>query len=232
MTPSIQELSQPRKTCKQGHSYSAPLPQCPTCKAAWRQANMGILIESQRRSYAKHRSERIKGAIQWRRKNWNHWYQKEAERMSTPEQKQKLREARRKTSVRRIWAKMIYRCSNPKDPSYRLYGARGIRVCERWMAFECFAEDMGPRPSMRHSVERKNNNEGYCPDNCKWATYAEQARNTRRTHLLTFNGKTQCMADWALEMGITTSLLSMRINRQGWTTEKALTYRSSRNYDD
>lgn len=75
---------------------------------------------------------------------------------------------------------MISRCHNPRTPNFINYGARGIAVCDRWrLSFQCFMEDVGPRPGPRHSLERKNNSEGYNPDNCKWATKAEQMLNRR-----------------------------------------------------
>lgn len=79
----------------------------------------------------------------------------------------------------RIWLGMRQRCSNPKATGYQNYGGRGIRVCERWTSFEHFWTDMGPRPTSAHSIERKNSNGNYCPENCKWATKAEQSANQR-----------------------------------------------------
>lgn len=78
-----------------------------------------------------------------------------------------------------VWAEMIQRCTNPKNPSYYRYGGRGIRVCKRWRySFLAFRNDMGPRPE-GYTLERKNNNKGYYPNNCKWATYLEQNNNRR-----------------------------------------------------
>lgn len=77
------------------------------------------------------------------------------------------------------WAGMLQRCYNTKSTAYYLYGRRGITVCERWKTFENFAADMGERPSPTHSIDRKDNDKGYSPDNCRWATKKQQSQNTR-----------------------------------------------------
>jgi hypothetical protein len=79
------------------------------------------------------------------------------------------------------WHSMQQRCNNPKSQSYYLYGARGISICERWMMFQNFAADMGERPTPRHSLDRKDSEKGYSPENCRWATPKEQQQNTRRS---------------------------------------------------
>lgn len=89
------------------------------------------------------------------------------------------------------WSNMLQRCSNPNNKSYKNYGGRGITVCVRWRTdFWSFVADMGDRPTRGHSLERMDNNLGYTPENCVWATRVEQGRNRRNNHLVTYDGKT------------------------------------------
>jgi hypothetical protein len=97
----------------------------------------------------------------------------------------------------KIWRGMRKRCSDLKDPDY---GGRGISICERWESYENFLSDMG-EPPVSMSLERKNNELGYSPENCRWATQKEQTRNTRRTRLISWRGRTQSLASWAEEIG-------------------------------
>lgn len=120
------------------------------------------------------------------------------------------------------WDAMKKRCNNPNSDNFSNYGGIGIAICERWQSFENFYADMGPRPSASHSIERKNGLLGYFPENCKWATPEEQARNKRTTVLLTFHGETMCMKDWAVKFGIGASCFRKRLLK-GWTIERALT---------
>ncbi len=84
-----------------------------------------------------------------------------------------------KTLIYGIWRTMLSRCRNPKFPTFKRYGARGVRVCERWYKFENFLSDMGPRPSDNHSLDRIDNAGNYEPGNVRWATKAEQNLNRR-----------------------------------------------------
>lgn len=127
------------------------------------------------------------------------------------------------TSEYVAWILMKRRCYNRKSKDYIWYGKRGITVCDRWLSsFENFLEDMGERPSKRHSVERKDNEKGYCPDNCKWATPKEQANNKRTNHLVEFNGKRMTLMQWERELGIPNTRIRARL-KLGYTPEQAIT---------
>lgn len=126
--------------------------------------------------------------------------------------------------IRAVWRTMIHRCHKQKSTSYPQYGGRGIVVCERWRtSFALFKEDIGPRPSTKHSIDRINNDGPYEPKNCRWATRAEQARN-RRSNLrkLTLNGETLTVYEWAVRTGITHTTLTRRL-KQGWSDEAIIT---------
>lgn len=115
---------------------------------------------------------------------------------------------------------MKSRCSNPRHPKYQSYGARGIKVCTRWKSFANFLADMGEAPAGL-SLDRKNNDGHYEPGNCRWATRAEQASNTRLTRRITFNGLTMSRAAWERRLGLGPCTLTYRL-QQGWPLEKAL----------
>ena len=126
------------------------------------------------------------------------------------------------TPEHRVWKSMRGRCYNKKSMDYYLYGGRGIVVCARWRySFTNFLADMGKRPSAKHSIERKNVNENYEPENCIWALPTVQSRNTRRTVNITAFGKTQCQKDWSIELGISEGTITYRL-RKGLTPEEAL----------
>ena len=128
-----------------------------------------------------------------------------------------------KTTTHAIWMGMIQRCHNKNSKDYYRYGAKGITVCDRWRTFEHFYADMGERPEGK-SLDRIDNSKGYSQDNCRWATASEQVRNSSQTHWVTINGRTQTIGDWLAETGIKhTSTYWRRVNKRGWSIEKALT---------
>lgn len=128
----------------------------------------------------------------------------------------------RKTREYKIWGGMIQRCDNSNSKAFRHYGGRGISVCRRWKKYENFLADMSRSPSPEHSLDRINNNGNYEPENCRWATWNEQARNRKTNKLLEYNGKSQCLAAWAEELGINYGTLNGRLKR-GMTVERAFT---------
>jgi hypothetical protein len=122
----------------------------------------------------------------------------------------------------RSWWGMIRRCYYARATRFERWGGRGITVCERWKTFEGFLADMGEKPE-GSSLERIDNDKGYSPENCKWATPKEQARNTRRNRLLTFNGITLPLVSWVERTGLKRTAITQRIDSYGWTIEQALT---------
>lgn len=120
-----------------------------------------------------------------------------------------------------IWNGMIQRCTNPKNKSYPDYGGRGIKVDPRWLDFANFYSDMGQRPGPEYSIDRKENDLGYEPGNCRWATPEEQVNNKRSNRLLTYNGKTQNLKKWSIELGIKHRTIITRLHR-GWSVERTL----------
>lgn len=120
----------------------------------------------------------------------------------------------------KVWATMKSRCRNPKVGCYASYGARDITVCERWDKFENFIEDMGRAPAGM-SLDRIDNNRGYSPDNCGWATRIEQARNRRDNRIITHAGISRTLQEWANAVGISRERISDRL-KTGWAVADAL----------
>lgn len=119
------------------------------------------------------------------------------------------------------WHSMKQRCTNPRNSKFERYGGRGIGVCDRWLNFDAFLADMGPRPSLSHSIDRIDNDRGYEPGNCRWALIETQNRNHSRNHLITYKGESLCLADWVTRTGIPHATLSWRL--RNWPLDKALT---------
>ncbi len=118
------------------------------------------------------------------------------------------------------WLRLRNRCNDENLPCYKNYGGKGVKVCKEWDNFETFYKDMGKRPSPNHSIDRLDSNKGYCKSNCRWATRIEQNRNTSRNRLVTYEGKTQCLAAWTEELGLSKNRLVTLLNR-GRSVEEA-----------
>lgn len=125
------------------------------------------------------------------------------------------------TPIHRCWTSMLSRCRNPKVPNFPLYGGRGITVCERWTSFANFLADMGNRPGSA-SLDRIDNNGNYSPANCRWAIGPEQQRNRRSNTLLTIDGQTHCISEWAEIAGLKPNTIHERL-RRGWLPASAVT---------
>ena len=113
-----------------------------------------------------------------------------------------------------VWQDMMRRCHRRKNHNYERYGGRGITVCARWRrGWRNFFDDMGPRPTPHHTLERVDNFGPYDPNNCIWATRKKNQRNMRSNRLLTYRGRTQCVTEWAEELGLTRTCIFNRLWR-------------------
>lgn len=128
-----------------------------------------------------------------------------------------------KSSEYRIWVNMKTRCYNPAKKSYPNYGGRGIKVCPQWLnSFETFLADMGARPSVKHTIDRIDNDGPYSPENCQWATWRQQHSNTRQNRFISYGGETLTLAEWSRRLGGNRHLIEKRL-RMGWSEEKVVT---------
>ena len=129
------------------------------------------------------------------------------------------------TRIYGIWSDMKRRCYNPKNKRYDRYGGRGIEVCKEWKDdFQTFYEwaiSNGYKDNL--SIERNNIDGNYCPENCRWITFAEQQRNTSRSRFITANGQTKTMAEWAEITGIRADVIKDRLNKLNWSEQEAVT---------
>ncbi len=127
---------------------------------------------------------------------------------------------KRRARVYSSWSSMMNRCFNEDCDSYPYYGGRGISVCDRWLRFQSFLDDMGePGPGM--SLDRIDVNKGYEPGNCRWATRSQQMRNQKRTVWILAGGRRQSLPDWAEELGIKRRTLAFRV-KSGWPADRAI----------
>lgn len=124
-----------------------------------------------------------------------------------------------------VWRKMVLRCTEPRDPGYHRYGARGIGVSLEWLLFARFLADMAPTYRSGLTLERQRNDAGYSPGNCVWADRFAQQANTRKTLRLTFEGETLPVREWSRRTGIHHSVIARRIHR-GLSPAEALGRRS------
>lgn len=114
------------------------------------------------------------------------------------------------------WRSMRQRCNKPSHHAYRDYGGRGISICPRWDDFAKFMEDMGPRPSVRHSLDRIDNDGPYSPENCRWATRQEQSENKRSNRWVDIDGVRRTVTEWCRHSGISEGTAHRRI-AWGWS---------------
>jgi hypothetical protein len=121
----------------------------------------------------------------------------------------------------RVWRGMLQRCRNKNNNNYSLYGGRGIEVCPEWSDFSTFRRDIGKRPSPGHTLDRIDNNVGYSPENCRWATKVQQENNKRSNVLISCGGVEKTVAEWSRESGIGKNTIYARL-RYGWTGEEAV----------
>lgn len=118
---------------------------------------------------------------------------------------------RKFTQLYRVWCNMKSRCDSPLNKAYHNYGARGIAYQPSWASFLPFAEDMGEPPTPAHTLDRIDNEKGYSKENCRWATRAVQARNTRQNVWVELGGVTKCLHDWCDVYGITAAAVYRRL---------------------
>lgn len=126
------------------------------------------------------------------------------------------------TKIYGIWKAMVQRCTNPNNKYWENYGGREITVCKEWLKFGNFLADMGKSWRLGLQIDRINNNKGYYRENCGWVTSEQQQRNRNNNHLITYNGKTQCIVEWSEETGISAKTICTRL-RRGWTVQRTLT---------
>ena len=127
------------------------------------------------------------------------------------------------TSEYEAWEGMKSRCYTESDDSFQHYGARGIKVCDRWLeAFQNFFDDMGLKPSPSHSLERLRIEDGYNPDNCVWGTPIDQANNKSTSVHLEYKGRSQTVKQWCRELNMDYKTVIARVSQYGWPAERAL----------
>lgn len=127
----------------------------------------------------------------------------------------------------KTWTHMIQRCTNPDNQAYKDYGGRGISICDRWMIFETFYEDMGERPEST-SLDRINVNGNYEPGNCRWATQEVQHNNKRSNVYLEYEGERLSIAQLSRKTGMSKNIIKYRVMHKGMSVEEAISMGSER----
>lgn len=136
-----------------------------------------------------------------------------------------------KTRFWNIWRNIKGRCQYPSHPSFKYYGGKGVTVCNRWLKYVNFKEDMWASyethikryGEIETSIGRKDNNKGYSPSNCGWETREQQSRNTTKTRFLELNGVKKPLVEWSEKLGIKRATLYARLDKLNWSEEKTLT---------
>lgn len=119
-----------------------------------------------------------------------------------------------------VWDSMVRRCASPTHPAYAAYGGRGITVCAEWVDFKNFLRDMGEQPRDM-TLDRRDNDQGYSRDNCRWATWVEQNRNKRGVRIVTADGVSKTIVEWSEQFGWPHHVICSRL-RDGWSEERAV----------
>lgn len=145
-------------------------------------------------------------------------YQKSFSRAGNPHRKH----SGKGTRLYHIWKSMRERCNNPNASNYERYGAKGTSVCKEWDDFSVFRDwALSHGYNEQLTIDRIDGSRGYTPDNCRWSTYKEQARNLKSNHMIEYAGETHCISEWAEIRGMNIGTLHNRIVR-GWSVERAL----------
>jgi len=140
------------------------------------------------------------------------------------------------TRLHHEWTAMNQRCRNPNHESYANYGGRGITVCDEWAhsftAFRDWALQNGYQDDL--TIDRIDNDSGYCPSNCRWVDYKTQSRNNSRNVVITYRGETHCLTDWVDILGLNYKIMRARIVDKGWEPSIAFEtpYGSNQNRKD
>lgn len=136
-----------------------------------------------------------------------------------------MRDADRQ-SIYDTWKNIRRRCNTPTHPRYKDYGGRGITVCDRWDNFENFFIDLGPRPAGM-TLDRRDNDLGYCPENCRWATPKEQSTNRRNSIWVNMGEEKITLKEACRRLRLPYRLTHQRITRDNWSIEKAISVKDN-----